>query len=419
MCAKEDETNMGPDEKPGKLEGFVDNYLNSYRSYLAEKKMDEKHMPGFYKEYPFVAEAYVFPNKAVCVLFKKSNRSKVVVLEGEYKDIKAKLDERSFDFMQVFPPYTNFSSDEAERLARVDADKDMKTTRRLEMLSATEAHIGQIHDDINSVLDLNPWLDEQTKSQKEKVEKAREMLNDLYKEVEVSQEERFSDYSRLLMEIMAFEKEEVEEVAGEMEVELESAMEGFEGRMSKVEEGFETFGKAMNQSMRALEQTVKEMKVKVSSISTGMEIPEEVETALKKALDSNKDNASKIDGLKRDIADIKKELVVFREIKETVFRDSKRTHNLNDRLSEIESDIIQLGKGADKEFKVQLKLLENRLNLMDKSVKNMVDSTIESEVENHINSMHTPPEITEEEGASKGSRIKKTTKKRTFKKTVR
>lgn len=419
MCANEGEVKPGSDEKPGKLEGFVDNYLNSYRSYLAEKKMDEKHMPGFYKDFPFVAEAYILPNKAVCVLFKKSNRSKVVVLEGDYKDIKSKMDERSFDFMQVFPPYTNFSSNEAERLARLDADKDMNITRRLDMLGAAEVHIGQINDDINGVLDLNPWLDEQTKSQKEKLEKAKEMLNDLYKEVEVSQDERFSDYSRLLMEIMAFEKEEVEQVAGEMEVELESAMEGFETRMSKVEEGFESFGRAMNQSMRALEQIVKEMKVKVSSISSGMEIPEEVETALKKALDSNKENTAKIEGVKRDIADIKKDLTVSKDLRETVFRDSKRTHNLNERVSDIENEIILLGKGADKEFKVQLKILENRLNIMDKNAKNMVGSAIESEFENHVNSMHAPPEITEEDGVSKGTRVKKTTKKRTFKKTVR
>lgn len=419
MCAKEEEAKQSSDEKLGKLEGFVDNYLNSYRSYLAEKKIDEKYMPGFYKDFPFVAEAYILPNKAVCVLFKKSNRSKINVLEGDYKVIKTKLDERSFDFMQVFPPYTNFTSGEAETLAHLDADKDMKITRRLEMLSAAEVHISQINDDINSVLDLNPWLDEQTKSQKEKVEKAREILNDIYKEVGTSLDEKFSDYSRLLMEIMAFEKEEVEEVAGEMEVELESAMEGFEARMSKVEEGFESFGRAMNQGIRALEQTVKEMKVKVSSMESGIDIPEEVETALKKALDSNKENAARLDNMKQDIASIKKDLVLSKDLKETVFRDSKRTHNLNERLSEIENDIIQLGKGADKEFKVQLKLLENRLNIVEKNVKNMVETAIESEVENHVNSMHAPPEIPGEDGISKGARVKKTTKKRTFKKTVR
>ena len=177
MCAKKkDDDEIEPVEEKDELEDFVSQYMDAYRNYLTEKDMDERHLPQFYKGFPFVAEVYRLPNEAVCVLFRKSNRSKLLVLEGEYDDVKSKLDEMALVFMQVYPPYTNFDQNEEETLAHLDAERDLKVSRRLEILSVAEVHLNEIHEDMISMLELNPWLDEQAQTQKDKVTKAKDLI---------------------------------------------------------------------------------------------------------------------------------------------------------------------------------------------------------------------------------------------------
>ena len=159
MCAKKRD-DVDSDESIGEpmsgmeidsqsMEDFVKDYLDAYREYLSNKDMDERHLPQFYKGFPFVVEIYALPNKAVCALFKKSNRSKFALQDGDFEEIMTKVRGKSFDFLQTFPPFTNFDEDEAQRLAEIDADRDLKASRRLELLGAAEAHIDEIHDDVN------------------------------------------------------------------------------------------------------------------------------------------------------------------------------------------------------------------------------------------------------------------------------
>jgi chromosome segregation ATPase len=388
----------------------------AYRNYLTEKDMDERHLPQFYKGFPFVAEVYRLPNEAVCVLFRKSNRSKLLVLDGEYDDVKSKLDEKALDFMQVFPPYTNFDQDEAERLAHLDAERDLKVTRRLEILSVAEVHLNDIQDDMNSMLELNPWLDEQAKTQKDKLTEAKELILELYKEVDTGEEERFAEYARAFMEIMAFERAEMEEVAGEIELQLETTLEEIEDRVTKIEENFEIYGQTINQNMDELESSVKKMSFKVDTLDESEGISEEVDIALRKVRNSLKDTNSKITVIKKEIKDIKKEVTVAGEIKDTVFRDNKRVHNLNGRVTDMEKKINDLSKGPGKDAKSQIKALEGKMNVLEKNLKDYTKKTILKEISKSISNLKVeappPPET-----PPKGATMKKTTKKRTTKKT--
>ena len=223
------------DEGIRDIEGFVGAYLNAYREYLAEKDLDERHLPQFYKGFPFTVDVYSLPNLAVCTLFSKSDRSRMNLLDGDYELLNRKIDDSSFDFMLVFPPFTNFTDKGAERLAHSDADGDLRESRRLELLSSAEVHLDSIHQDIDDVVDKNPWIDEPTQGQKEKLDRAKELIQELYREVDISKEERFAQYGKTLNDLRAFEKGEVEAVASELEVEMETLIEEMEGRISNVE----------------------------------------------------------------------------------------------------------------------------------------------------------------------------------------
>jgi methyl-accepting chemotaxis protein len=419
MCAKKKVDDEPEPVKEGdELEDFVSQYIDAYRSYLTEKDMDERHLPQFYKGFPFVAEVYRLPNEAVCVLFRKSNRSKLMVLDGEYDDVKSKLDERALDFMQVFPPYTNFNQDEAERLAHLDAERDLKVSRRLEILSATEIQMKEIHEDINGMLELNPWLDEQTKGQKEKLDKAKELILELFREVETDEEERFAYYARAFMDIMAFERAEIEEVTGEIELQLETTLEEIDERVAKIEESFETYGNTLNQSMDELEQTVKETKFKVDTLEESEGTSDEVDVALRKVRNSLKDTNSKMTEMKKEMKEIQKDVTISGEIKDTVFRDSKRMHSLNERVSDLEKSINRVPNEVKKEAKSQMKALEGKINVIEKDLKSYTKDAVKKEVARSMALIKVEAPPPPPDTPPKGATVKKTRKKTTTKKSI-
>ncbi|MCK5024805.1 MAG: hypothetical protein KAR56_04225, partial [Thermoplasmata archaeon] len=353
MCAKK-RSDSDSDEFDGEpvprndsqsIEEFVNDYLTTYREYLSNKDMDERHLPQFYKGFPFTVEIYSLPNRAVCALFKKSNRSKFAIQDGDFEEVMSKLKDQSFDFLQTFPPFTNFETDEAGRLAQVDADRDLKASRRLELLGAAETHIDEIHEDVKSMVELNPWLDEQSEAQNKKLNHAKELINELYKEVDIDKEERFAEYSRQIMELMAFEKEDIEEVASELEVRLEEALEEMDRRIFAVEDSIgshelddiKSVGK-MGDELADLTKTVRKMTLKMKDIDGGTS--DEIEKAISKAQEQVKEVTKGLANIKKEIKGMQNDISISKEIKDTVFRDSKRAHNLNERTSELEKEIL-------------------------------------------------------------------------------
>ncbi len=407
------------------LEEFVSDYLTAYRDYLSNKDMDERHLPQFYKGFPFTVEIYALPNRAVCALFKKSNRSKFAVQDGDFEEVMSKTKSQGYDFLQTYPPFTNF--DEAERLAQVDADRDLKASRRLELLGAAEAHIDDIHDDVKSMVELNPWLDQQSEAQKEKLDKAKELINELYKEVDIDKEERFTDYSHQVMELMAFEKGEIQEVAGELGIQLEEALEEMNDRIFAVEDsmdshehdGIKSVGTLENE-LADLTKTVREMNLKIKDMD-GSGINEDIDMEISKVQRQVKDATKGISDLKKDIKGMKNDIAISKEIKETVFRDSKRAHNLNERATELEREIQAVKKLAGKDKSASgIKALEGKLNVMEKKLKDYTNKTVKREIAK-IPTLDPRPEVTtvtETIPQTDGS-VKKVTKKTTKKTTTR
>ncbi|MDD4308202.1 MAG: hypothetical protein PHU53_05285, partial [Thermoplasmata archaeon] len=257
MSAKKREESEPESPVTANPESFILGYLESYRAHLSEKDADPLHLPAFYRDFPYDIVGYSLPNGSLCVLFAKGKRSALIIRDADFSDIQARLKAQDFDFMAVFPPYTDFSDDEARRLARLDADRDMKSSRRLQLLTAAESHLAEMHADIQAMVDLNPWLDQQSEEQKRKLSRAKELITELYAEVEMSREERFSDYSRQLSEIMAFEKGDLESVASEIEVEMETALEQMDARIASVEEALKS--NPRSESVERLGNTVAEL----------------------------------------------------------------------------------------------------------------------------------------------------------------
>lgn len=432
MCARNTDTSEPePDEiiaDSESIEAFVSDYLTEYREYLSSINMDERHLPQFYKAFPFTVEIYALPNRAVCALFRKSSRTRFAVMDGDFEEIMTKLRNQSFDFLQTFPPFTHFDAEEASHLAQLDAERDLKASRRLKLLGAAEAHMDGILDDMNAMVELNPWLDQQSEAQKEKLDRARELINELYAEVDISREERFAEYSRQLTELMAFERADMEEVASEIELRLEEALEEMDERLSAAEKAVDGHQhddiksvKALEEQMADLSKTVREMNLKMKDLDGGLN--DELDMELSKVQRQVKDAAKGIADLKKEIKGMKSDLALSKEIKETVFRDSKRAHNLNERTTELEKEIKELRKALTKGGAAsEIKALEGKMNVMEKRLKDYSRDYTNKTVRKEIANIPLPdpePEVTTvTETIPQGDGTVKRTTKKTTKRTT-
>ena len=414
MTAKKTENaNQAIDTK--NLEAFLNSYLKAYHESVSKRGMDPLHLPQFFKSYPLSADAYLLPNGALCATFSKSSRSKVSVTEGENEDVLNRLKAQDFDFFQAFPPFTTFTAAEASRLAKLDADRDVKASRRLEMLTAAESHLSEMHTDIQSIVDLNPWLDMQTAGQKAKLEDARKLITELYSEVEVSREERFSDYMRQVSEVLAVEGAEMEAVAGEVEMEMESALQEANGRMDSLEEQVRSVQRDSEELFTILKDVNQRIKGIEKSSPEGAddERLEELETQVK-------DTGKKMASLQKLVEGAMREKENFQEIKETVLRDSKRTFNLNERITELERSLANANKASSKVSKSEIKALEGKLNVLESSLKEYVKRYVRSEIEDSKPSQTVTVERLEPgaEDIPRGATVRKTTRTTTKKKRV-
>ncbi|MFO7619468.1 MAG: hypothetical protein R6W91_07460, partial [Thermoplasmata archaeon] len=274
-----------------------------------------------------------------------------------------------------------------------------------------------IHNDIQSVADLNPWLDQQAAEQRAKLNKARELILELYKEVDISREERLSDYMRQLSEVMAFEKEGIEEVTGEMELQMETALEEMESRLAELEKAIEAVRREsgavgkVGAGIAELSKSVKEMNSRLDKI----------EASASKDSGAEKLQAS-FKELSRSFRDIEKEFNSSQtdasEIKETVLRDSKRTYNLNERVTDLERLTANTKKDAGKDSMAAVRALEGRLNVLDKAIKDMSRKRAQPEV-NAKPVVIESPVVETVETKPGGTTVKKTVKRTTTKKTTR
>lgn len=394
---------------PGKLEDFVNGYLAAYRNRILSKDSEEAHLPQFFKDYPFSIEAHGMPNGSLCVLFKKASRTRIAVIDGDFEAIRARLKDQDFDYMVVFPPFTSFDADEAARLASLDADRDMRIARRLQMLAAAESRLSGIHDDMQAMVELNPWLDQQTAEQKRKLDDAKALINDLYREVEMSREERFAGYATQLAEAMAFERGEMEEAAGEIALQMESAVEEMDARMSASEE-----------RLAQLAAEVKESSARVKALEKG--------GSFGKLDDAVSDLEEEVKGLSKDLGALKKEFESVREdaaaskdIKETVFRDSKRTYNLNERVTDLERSVSSLKTDLSSTAKADMKALEGRMNVLERDLRVYVQKCVRDEMGARSPVVVTSEPVVETtvEEVPGNPGMKKTVKRTTTKKTTR
>ncbi|MCK5038355.1 MAG: hypothetical protein KAS16_04595 [Thermoplasmata archaeon] len=431
----EDIMPMTDEDRKKAIETFLDEYSITYRDHLGAKDTDERHLPLVYKGFPFVIEAYLHPNHSVTVLLKKSNRSRILVVEGEFEDIRNMIYEKSFDFLQIFPPYTRWTTDEAQRMAIVDAERDLTESRRLELISGIEMHIDDVKKEAENILKLNPWLDEQSKAQAEKMIKARELITELYREMETDETERFARYEKELMDIQAFERVEIEAIASEMEVEVETAVGEMEEQFSEIEnqfneiEGnFEELKDNVNDSIQDLKkdmENIDSLRIRlVEAFSTmenleakmdNMDSSDDLVDDIKELRETGRKANNKIKNSEKDIRDLKKSIVVSEEIKDTVFRDSKRIHNLNERTTDLEKQIEKLEAKKSKKTENEVKALQKRLDKMDKDLNKMVEKAVifELEARKPVYEEVPPPPSTPPKGAT----VKRTTKKTTTKKT--
>ncbi|RLF49170.1 MAG: hypothetical protein DRN20_02830 [Thermoplasmata archaeon] len=207
------------DEKAKAIKEYVRSYLDEYRKVVEGEKPEI--LPDFYEHYPYSVIAICMPNDTVCVLFRTgAPQLEIIVRDGDFAEVRKKLQDRWCDYFMLLLP-DRMGVDDAKERARADALHDLSVvSKRLRILSLKK-ELAKLEEDFERVIKINPWLEEEAKEQKSRIENLKSLIDTLTKEVKEEFENRYDRYIKELESVRFIAKQHAPDTAEEGEVAVE------------------------------------------------------------------------------------------------------------------------------------------------------------------------------------------------------
>ena len=111
------------------IEAFLISYLRAYRERVEEEEMLAEFVPEFYKDYPYFINAYILPNKAIALFFKKIPDSlkemtelTIDVSQESATIPKRRIRKQDFEYFEGILPSEDLSEESAIERGKMDAE---------------------------------------------------------------------------------------------------------------------------------------------------------------------------------------------------------------------------------------------------------------------------------------------------------
>lgn len=215
--SKKDQLKPHEKDRMERMEKYINKYLEKYRSKVESEEIERDYLPNFYADQPFKIAGYFFSNRSVAFTFKAgAQMSEVEIVMGDYDIVREQLEDRTVDYFLGYPPYFSLSSEEAADNARHDAKIDMETAKRHLNLKSMKEYLAGLEKEIQDLARVNPWLKEKADSQTEKLSKSEKIIESLTQEIARQEDEKYSEYLRVLGTL-----EDIEPMEGEVPEDIE------------------------------------------------------------------------------------------------------------------------------------------------------------------------------------------------------
>jgi hypothetical protein len=349
-------------------------YVEGYFDRVRDRGLSGEAAPALFRGQPYEVHCHALGSGGLMLMFKRDSKGSFVASGKEA------MEARSYDF-SVYLSKGEARSGEAKSRGSSDADRACALSQALQSLERAREEANSILESTQGLLKTNPWLDEYAASSLGASERLMRTLAEqseaLRRELASLASSHRSAMADLVAGLAPLESAAVRDDAMVLEV---------KSRISDLEDEQDARWKTAEKDFAVLEEVAK----RVDGVADDLDA-----LKLKLAKDAEESGGKKLketlaplfqrlDALEFQAARMAEDVKVSQEIKDTLFRDSKRLHNMNERLNDLEAG--EDDGGLDE----QVAELKKRLDAMERRMTTEISIAV-SEAVTAAQAANEPP----------------------------
>jgi hypothetical protein len=350
-------------------------YLAGYLGRVEARGMQEKDAPLLYRNRPYEAHCLPLEGGGLLLLLRQARSESFKAAK------RGELASRAYD-ASIYLVGAEATSQAAEARGAADADRDCSISLALANLEGARDDAHTMAEAAEELLKANPWLDGYANASIASSERLILAIDEhtasMRREIEslaALHRTALADLARSAPAPQA--SAPVDDLAiSQLRSKMAELAEAHDGRWKKAAHDFDVLADVARR-IDTIFDDLEALKLKVSR-----ELDES--SGSKKLKEGLSAAARRLDAIDAELAAMREDIKVSQEIRETLFRDSKRIHNINERLNALE--------GADEDGGIPDKLAEmtTRLDAMERRITTEITIAVQDALQSE---RATPPAL--------------------------
>jgi hypothetical protein len=350
-------------------------YVEGYFQRIGEAALTDDESPEFARGGPYEVRCHPLESGGLLLLIKRDER-------GGFKAVdRGAIKTDAYDHT-VHLHAREAGAGYARSRGAADAERDCALSSAIASLEKAGEEARAMLESTEALLKTNPWLDEFASSSIEASGRLVRLMAENAEALRSGLNGMTASYRSSLAEISS-SLAMVEAVAATGDAPLSKR----NNRLGEMEEEQEARWKRAERELAVLSEVAKRVDAAVDELEAlKVKVSKEMDESggSKKVRDNLSALVKSVETLDSEILGLKDDVKVSREIRDTLFRDSKRLHNINERLNAVESHV---GSGG---FESKVAELKRRLDAMERRMDTEITLAVREALASQVAQQQPP-----------------------------